>query len=57
MAVDALNRNGNDYRFIAVRLPYATQTDEADAQQALDFIQASHSLTVNVQEHVFAWAA
>jgi len=30
-------------------LPYATQADETDAQQALDFIQPSHGLTVNVQ--------
>jgi len=49
LAVEELNRVAGDYRFIAVRLPYATQADEADAQQALDFIQPSHSLTVNVQ--------
>jgi len=49
LAIDELNQVASDYRFIAVRLPYATQTDEADAQQALDFIQPSHSLTVNVQ--------
>ena len=49
LAIEELNQVPNDYRFIAVRLPYATQTDEDDAQQALDFIQPSHSLTVNVQ--------
>jgi len=32
-----------------VRLPYATQADEADAQLSIDFIQPNHSLTVNVQ--------
>jgi NAD+ synthase len=49
LAVEELNQSASVYRFIAVRLPYATQADETDAQQALDFIQPSHSLTVNVQ--------
>jgi len=48
-AVEELNQAVSGYRFVAVRLPYATQADETDAQQALDFIQPSHSLTVNVQ--------
>ena len=49
LAIDELKQTSSGYRFIAVRLPYATQADAADAQQALDFIQPSHSLTVNVQ--------
>ncbi|QEQ98467.1 ammonia-dependent NAD(+) synthetase [Neptunomonas concharum] len=51
LAVDSLNQEtGNDtYQFVAVRLPYATQKDEADAQLALSFIQPSQSLSVNVQ--------
>ncbi len=49
LAVEELNRNDPGYRFIAVRLPYATQADEADAQAAIDFIQPSHAVTVNVQ--------
>jgi NAD+ synthase len=49
LAIDELNQRASGYRFIAVRLPYATQSDETDAQQSLDFIQPSHSLTVNVQ--------
>ena len=49
LAIDKLNQAASGYRFIAVRLPYATQADETDAQQALDFIQPSHGLTVNVQ--------
>lgn len=49
LAIEELIRADSDYRFIAVRLPYATQADETDAQQALDFIQPSHSLTINVQ--------
>ena len=49
LAVEELNQNHPGYRFVAVRLPYATQADEADAQAAIDFIQPSHAVTVNVQ--------
>jgi NAD+ synthase len=49
LAVEELNQNHGGHRFIAMRLPYATQADEADAQMAIDFIQPSLSLTVNVQ--------
>ncbi|WP_215395783.1 ammonia-dependent NAD(+) synthetase [Rheinheimera oceanensis] len=49
LAVDELNETGNGYQFIAVRLPYATQKDEAEAQMAVDFIQPSKALSVNVQ--------
>jgi NAD+ synthase len=54
LAVDELNEaqdsdsNNKKYQFIAVRLPYGVQADEADAQQALDFIKPSHCLTTNV---------
>jgi NAD+ synthase len=51
LAVNELNEQHatNDYRFIAVRLPYQTQADEADAQLALQFIQPSHCVTTNIQ--------
>jgi NAD+ synthase len=49
LAVEELNQIGNDYRYIAVRLPYATQADEADAQISIDFIQPGASIAVNVQ--------
>jgi len=49
IAVDELNQDSDEYCFVAVRLPYASQADETDAQQALDFILPSHSVTVNVQ--------
>lgn len=50
-AVDELNLDigENQYHFVAVRLPYGTQVDEQDAQASLDFIQPSHSVTVNIQ--------
>ena len=51
LAVDGLNEQTNtqDYKFIAVRLPYDTQADEADAQLALDFIKPSKNVAVNVK--------
>ncbi|CAM3584052.1 NH(3)-dependent NAD(+) synthetase [Paraphotobacterium marinum] len=50
LAIEQLNleQNTNKYKFIAVRLPYAEQKDESDAQQALDFIQPSVIHTVNI---------
>ncbi|QPK78851.1 ammonia-dependent NAD(+) synthetase [Corynebacterium lizhenjunii] len=36
--------------FWAVRLPHGIQSDEADAQTALQFIQPDHTLTVNIQQ-------
>lgn len=50
LAVDQLNQEHHEqYRFIAVRLPYQVQADEADAQASIDFIQPSQALSVNVQ--------
>lgn len=62
LAVDELNQNGSGYQFIAVRLPYATQKDEAEAQLAVDFIQPTKALSVNVQPgadaiHQATWSA
>ncbi|GLX77156.1 NH(3)-dependent NAD(+) synthetase [Thalassotalea insulae] len=49
-AVNELNLEGQgNYQFIAVRLPYGVQADEEDAQQAIEFIQPSQSLDVNVK--------
>ena len=54
LAVDGLNQESGEktYEFIAVRLPYGTQKDEDEAQLALDFIQASHAVSVNVKPGV-----
>ena len=55
LAVNGLNQQQpKDYQFVAVRLPYNVQADEVDAQAAIDFIQPSQSLTVNVQPGVDA---
>ncbi|CAG75315.1 NH3-dependent NAD(+) synthetase [Pectobacterium atrosepticum SCRI1043] len=37
------------YQFIAVRLPYGVQADEADCQDAIAFIQPDRVLTVNIK--------
>lgn len=51
LAVDELNaENGQQYQFIAVRLPYANQQDEDEAQLALDFINASKNVSVNIED-------
>ena len=51
LAVDQLNtESDSNYQFIAVRLPYNTQADESDAQAAIEFIQPSAAVAVNVQQ-------
>ncbi len=49
-AVNELNSEDEtqEYRFIAVRLPYETQADENDAQLAVTFIKPSTLTTVNI---------
>lgn len=42
----------NDYRFVAVRLPYQVQHDEDDAQAALRFIRADEEQTVDIAASV-----
>ncbi|WP_075181648.1 ammonia-dependent NAD(+) synthetase [Pantoea sp. 1.19] len=44
----------HDYQFIAVRLPYGTQADEQDCQDAIAFIQPDRVLTVNIKPAVQA---
>ncbi|MGY5612047.1 ammonia-dependent NAD(+) synthetase [Vibrio brasiliensis] len=53
IAVDQLNEESNGgYQFIAVRLPYGEQKDEDEAQLALQFIQPTHSVSVNIKSGV-----
>ncbi|MEI7411278.1 ammonia-dependent NAD(+) synthetase [Pectobacterium aroidearum] len=42
------------YQFIAVRLPYGVQADEADCQDAIAFIQPDRVLTVNIKPAIEA---
>ncbi len=53
LAVEELRvEMGQDYKFIAIRLPYGIQADEDDAQKALAFIQPDVSLSINIKEAV-----
>ncbi|MFB9866430.1 ammonia-dependent NAD(+) synthetase [Vreelandella sulfidaeris] len=49
LAVEKARDKGINARFYAMRLPYGEQKDEADAQQALNFIAPDELLTVNVK--------
>jgi NAD+ synthase len=51
LAINQLNQENNSqaYRFIAVRLPYGIQADEHEAQLAIQFIQPSESIAVNIK--------
>lgn len=49
LAVERLRATQHDAHFVAVRLPYGIQRDEADAQQALAFIRADENLTIDVK--------
>ena len=49
-AAERLRDEGMSHaRFVAMRLPYGEQADEADAQAALEFIRPDESLTVDVR--------
>ncbi|OBT07923.1 NAD(+) synthase [Vibrio sp. UCD-FRSSP16_10] len=49
LAVEQLSQeSGDNYQFIAVRLPYGEQKDEDEAQLALSFIKPTHSVSVNI---------
>lgn len=56
LAVDELNAEIGEekYIFIAVSLPYGIQFDEGERQEALDFIQPSRRLTINIKDAVDA---
>ncbi|MGM9985702.1 MAG: ammonia-dependent NAD(+) synthetase [Bacillaceae bacterium] len=59
MAIDQLNEENhtNEYKFIAMRLPYGVQADEEDCQIALQFIHPSETITVNIKPSVDASVA
>ena len=48
-AVARVRAQGGEAQFVAMRLPYGTQLDEADAQAGLAVIQPDVSLTVDIQ--------
>ncbi|MCD0163371.1 ammonia-dependent NAD(+) synthetase [Deinococcus sp. 6YEL10] len=56
LAAERLRAEGMEANFMAVRLPYGVQADEADAQRALAFIRPDRRVTVNVRGAVDAAA-
>ena len=49
LAVERLRGTGRAARFIAMRLPYGVQRDEADAQAALQFIRPDETITTDIR--------
>ncbi|KFF58650.1 NAD synthetase [Cryobacterium sp. MLB-32] len=52
LAVEELAAEGQASTFMAVRLPYAVQRDEDDAQLALDFSKPTSVVTFNIEQAV-----
>jgi len=57
LAVQRLTESGTPAQFIAVRLPYAVQADEDDAQLALSFIQPSEAVIFDIKRAVDGFQA
>lgn len=57
LAVEQLAADGIPAEFIAVRLPYAVQRDEDDAQLALQFIRPQRTITFNIRRAVDGFEA
>ena len=56
LAVDELEAEGIEANFVAVRLPYGIQHDEADAAAAMEFIAPKTSWTFNIKDAVDGFA-
>lgn len=48
LAVTAASGDGGTYRFVALRLPYGSQRDAADASRVLEWMEPSEVVSVNV---------
>ncbi len=57
LAVEAAATDGTDVDFVAVRLPYGTQSDEDDAAAAMEFIAPKTAWTYDIKPGVDALAA
>ncbi|GAA0571883.1 ammonia-dependent NAD(+) synthetase [Kribbella sandramycini] len=49
LAVERVRGEGGQATFVAMRLPYGVQADEADAQRSLEFIKPDETLVVDVK--------
>jgi NAD+ synthase len=54
IAVAAANRDGGAYRLVAVRLPYGTQRDAADADRVVRWIEPSEVVEISIRKAVTA---
>jgi NAD+ synthase len=54
LACERVRESGYEARFVAMRLPYGTQADEDDAQQALAFIEPDELITIDIKPSVDA---
>lgn len=52
LAAERLTKDGHPADFVAVRLPYGSQADAADAVAAMEFIAASTQLTIDIADAV-----
>jgi NAD+ synthase len=52
LAVEQVRSAGGQAEFVAVRLPYAVQSDEDDALLALEFIRPDRVVTFNIKDGV-----
>lgn len=50
LAVEKLRSEGYEASFIAVRLPFNVQMDEADAQKAVEFVNADQCIEANIKD-------
>ncbi|MGK8490125.1 ammonia-dependent NAD(+) synthetase [Nocardia asiatica] len=57
LAVEELRADGVDATFLAVRLPYGVQADEADARTAMAFVRPDRQVVVNIRPSANAAAA
>lgn len=57
LAVDELNAEGYEAKFVAVRLPYGEQRDGKDADDAIAYIQPTEARVVNIKDPVDALVA
>jgi NAD+ synthase len=56
LAAEQAAAEGRDAQFLAARLPYGRQSDDADVDIALDFIQPHRTVTVNIKDSTDAAA-
>jgi NAD+ synthase len=52
LACERVRAAGGDAAFVAIRLPYGVQKDEADANQAVAVIGADEAYTINIKDAV-----